>query len=625
MTELQIDKQRIVLPRSLNMKVIEENPFFTKNGTYTLDITLSLEEDENAIAYQHINRMNVVDGIGVDIETGKPLNRTARLVVDNEVVLNGTEILTAWTNTSVTIQLVSGNSELNFIIGGDRKLRDLDLGKAERYSGAPGDWASVYLKIWDDIQLSYPDRDWQLLPYYTNEKDIQDGGNPYSLYVGNTYTLYNPPSGHPLHDRYISQYNPRFSRQVPQPYLCFIIKKVLEVLGYNLIYNSIAEHAVFKNLYIVHGFQIMEFSKMLPNWTVNEFLSKIELWLDCTFIINKFSKNVSLYFNSESYKDIYGKQTLDVEDDYSSEIDNENKTNVYNSNIGYSLDSDTYYKYMDLGFDIRKDSLSENSSLTISEFVDYMNLNPTSVRKNTIYKIENNYFIIYSTDYGLTLKRVESFKPLFRDDNLSELDVEFDIIPASMAYGYTKILSSFGNPVPELDYWVQVPIAGEYDPLYEYGIEPNPVEDPDIDIQSLIEGSTSTSKGNQSSKMRLAIYNGVHKVDPKDTPASLDVYYPVCYVESLAEYVQEIKKAKYFIDRTTNPFRLDWLENNVYTGPKIDTTKTYKLAFIDPGKIDIMSKFIANNKAFRCAKIERTITIDGFAEMVTGDFYPYNN
>lgn len=42
MTELYIDGTSVVLPADFSTSVKRENPFFTKNGEYTYDITLQL-------------------------------------------------------------------------------------------------------------------------------------------------------------------------------------------------------------------------------------------------------------------------------------------------------------------------------------------------------------------------------------------------------------------------------------------------------------------------------------------------------------------------------------------------------------------------------------------------------
>ena len=90
MTNLYIDGIAVVLPSEFSITVKQENAFFTKNGEYTYDIELSLLVPENAKLYGFLNRLNITD---------RPAHkRKAVLVADNRVYLNGTEIITGWTD-----------------------------------------------------------------------------------------------------------------------------------------------------------------------------------------------------------------------------------------------------------------------------------------------------------------------------------------------------------------------------------------------------------------------------------------------------------------------------------------------------------------------------------------------
>ena len=60
MTELYIDGTSVVLPADFSTSVKRENPFFTKNGEYTYDITLQLSNSINADLYEHLNRLNSI-------------------------------------------------------------------------------------------------------------------------------------------------------------------------------------------------------------------------------------------------------------------------------------------------------------------------------------------------------------------------------------------------------------------------------------------------------------------------------------------------------------------------------------------------------------------------------------
>lgn len=619
MTELYIDKQLVVLPETFSITIIEENPFFTKNGKYTYDISLSLLDPINARIYKHLNRINRKGGI--------PKNRSAYLVVDNEVVLNGTEVILEYTESEVKIQLVSGNSELNFLIGGDRKLRDLDLGKAVINKGE-----NVYLTgamILDDLKHPYPERNWLLLPYATSDFHYINGTGivPERPVIGNYYMTINL-TGEIFKDPYSPLYTGFYSGYVPQPYFCFIIQKVVESLGYNLTYNALSEHDVWKYAYIVNGLHTYEFAKMLPDWSVNDFISKIELQFDCTFLVNPDDKSVRLMFNYQNNTETFGITTLEALDEYLVEPDEENRLNVQNSNVGYSLDSDEYYKYMNLDQRIREAVRRNLGYVTfagnLEELFQYVQVGDW--KKNIVEKTNDtiSQFIKYASELNdPTIRKVDSFRPIYNNSDSTELDHEFDIIPAAMICIEQWAERDFGNN----KFWIQIPVAGTADSLFENHNE-DPIDpDENLNVQELIDGESSLSESTAPSKIRLALYDGLKKLNIKQQTGGLrgDCLYPMPFVEYLDETLPDTKNIRYFGPIDQDPFRLENMYKDIYSKTlPINTTDPYKMDFIFTRKYDIKNKYIINNKSFKCFKIERIATNKGFDKKAKGYFYPYS-
>lgn len=623
MTELYIDGKKAVLDKSTNLKLIEENPWYTKGSVYTLDVVLSLEHSANAIIYAHIDRCNKADQI--------EKKRSAILIVDNQVVLNGIEDIRGWGHNSVTIQLKSGNSELNFLIGGDRRLRDLNMGSAAPFAPPiePGEnpWYALGKEVFQSWKLSYPERNWHLLPYYTGEPAFvyEHDSETISYPAGNTlvFQIYNPdglPPEDPRSKVAEAMYDGHSSGQVPQPYFCFIIKETLRALGYTLVYNAIESHEVLKNAYIVHGFQTFEFAKMLPGWTVNEFFSKVELQFDCTFIVDQDDRTVQLLFNYQKYSN-NEVTTLNVIDEYETENDDENVLDVRAANIAYSLDNEDYYKYMDINPLFRRIAYTQGYSGLTTLYL-LMKMDNDDKFKTIYFDTDTgDQFIAYDTGEiidgqpRIIPQRVDSFSPIYNNEESEEIDMQFDIIPASMIIERRRVVFQ-----TEVFTWSQMATAGGFDPLFT---STTFLEDPleNFNLQSLIEGDTSLEEESSYSKMRLAIYPGLSTLDnPKQSR------YPISYVESLAEYFEQTNIERYFGPRGNDPFRLKNINKNIYSKTKnIDTTIIYNLTFLNYERINISSKFIINNKSFVCRKIERTITINGFDEAAEGEFYPIND
>ena len=119
MIKLLIDGSEVHLAADISLEFYDRNPFFTSEGQHTLDIDISLADPVNAVVYNAMHRIDV---------TGRPQNRQALLYCEKGIIIKGTEIILEIDERNAKIQIVSGNSEFNFLVGGDRYLRDLDLG-----------------------------------------------------------------------------------------------------------------------------------------------------------------------------------------------------------------------------------------------------------------------------------------------------------------------------------------------------------------------------------------------------------------------------------------------------------------------------------------------------------------
>lgn len=622
MIRLLIDNSEVVLPDGFSFTLYSENPIFNKSSDYTYDITLSLKNATNARIYKHINRHN--------IENNQIENREAILIVDNKIRFIGTEIILQISDSDVKIQLASGNSELNYLVGGDRKLRELDMGKAEPIIGIPEEGErqsdATSRAVLEQLGKTYPLRDWQLVSFNLgpdeNEDEIYSG--EHHTKFGNYFTYHSEIEPFPV-GGLKPFYIPIYTGQIPQPYLCAIIRKTMEALGYRLTYNVLEEDEVLRNIYIVHGIRTMEFAKMLPDWTVSDFLSKIEFQFDCIFLVNPKDKTVRLVF-TQRYDETLPTTTLKGIDGFKEEIDNENKLNPRVANMSYSLDTEDYYKYSSLNTAFVDLVKEKDKYVTVNSFEELWNKvkdSSDSDRFMKIFKFGDSEFIAYdtlATENGTSKVvpiKVNFLRPLINDSKTDTIDYEADIIPAAMTK--KSIIAYTGNLTIEHLITFQVPIAGNYDEF----ISNNDDEDTDdYNLQNLIEGTdTLTQDASGYTKMRIAIYPGITYFGEDRYPGIITAVCPMAYVESLYEEYSVTGKERY-LPGTKNPLRLTSLYKNIYSnGRIIDTTRKCKISFIYTDDFDITSRFIINNKAYICSKIELNITNEGITPLVMGEFY----
>jgi len=618
MNGLFIGGQKVVLPKGFSQTFTEENPFFSKNGQYTFDIQLSLKHPTNAKIYKHYNRINN----SADLVT----KRSAVFVSDNRVWLNGTEVILEINSDSVSIQLVSGNSELNYLIGGDLKIRTLDLGTAVI------DPATIV----SNLDHPYPENDWLLLPFTNNGNDYL--GNDYFHPVGvvndgklQLYPLHYAYDGiHPLGNTGNIYH---YLNYRPQPYLCFIINKILSSLGYALSTNMLANHEVFKYYYLVHGYDTLKFAEMLPDWTAKTFFEEIEKYFDCSVVI-KDDKTVDILFN-HSYLSRGEPTKLSVIDEFSCEIDSENKLSHFDINMGYALDSDDYYQWNRLEQTVYAKAIH----VDLEELLPVLDLLEKVADTNDASRYRKIFHDIHLYDQYIAFKdgasdipkKINCFGNLYYnpDDN-ETINMEFKIIPAAMKTGSRKITCSGGSDLFSVSFYWQCPIAEYADPFF---IDNENSQD-DYTLQSLISGENSVASKTLTTKLRLAIYDGQKPkslfnyrtiendvLSPYPNATGSNLEYPFPFVESKSEYFRDLNSLTNFF--SSNPFRLSWMYNNLYSlTEKINTEKLYKFVCIESGRFDVKSTFLINNREFICAKIERIATDNGLNKLVTGYFYP---
>jgi hypothetical protein len=601
MTELFINRESVVLPDSFSNSTIEENPIFTKRGKYSLDIDLSLAEPRNARTFKHINRFNAT------IESGE---MSAVLISDNQVVLSGSCVILSINQVSVKIQLVSGNSEFNFIASKETSIRDLDIGSVSyiniktthpdkiyfNESDAPGNQEEIY----GYMQIGYPDKNFNLCAFYADDQDVVLNKFEYlPYYPGGFYNYSFPRYGN-------------IGKCRPQPYLAAIIDKLVVALGYTLTENCIADHSIFKYYYIPHGYYTLEYAKMLPNWSISDFLTNVETFFNCTFVANDEDKTIRLIFNEDAIEST--ETEIEVFDDYNNDIEPKNNTSMSKSNLSYNLDSNDYSKFSKLEENVYdfalKGSYGSLGSL-------YAQVDSDSNRFKKIYQgAFGDYIVVATSPTEYELKRVNQYKNFYQNQT-KEINQEFDILPVAMKPVIENVLYDGGeNPNIEYPFYSQLPV------LFKTELTPAEATD-DYNMLEVINGALNKQDKSAESKMYLARYNGLKTLHYVNIVPDFDVHdFPISYVDALAVYFNGKQTPRAF--DSIDSFDLEWLADNLYTDLDIDTTKKFVMKFMRPGKLNILSTFVTRNKKFVCIKLIQDSDIRGIKKEMQGEFYPLN-
>lgn len=576
MTNLYIDGIAVVLPSEFSITVKQENAFFTKNGEYTYDIELSLLVPENAKLYGFLNRLNITD---------RPATkRKAVLVADNRVYLNGTEIITGWTDTKVSIQLVSGNSELNYFVGSDELISTLAM--KETNPVVNGSVSTDYVK------KTYPDVDYNLMMTYDSLHQVDKNIWLYRLYNND---INNPYAGYIVQKENIQPYD-----YIPQPYLCAYMRELLKALGYTLEYNAI-EDTPYKSVYIVHVCETYKWNEMLPGWTAKDFLQNIETMFNGSFLIDHRTKKVSFLLNVSYLPKVRNVHLQNVVDAYTVEVEEEEESDAVNSTIKYKLPSSEYYKMRCLP-DVVKEAAKHK---VIDEGLFAFFGKPENQVTDTIFDYQSvNRKIIYLEGSGImsNLEMVDELASLVRENAESELELEF--VPAELT--------------ERAFYMEGIDPGGFY--FGQYYIPSVSVSDdePDETTYDSIHNMVNnlSEKTESKSNIFLAFFRGLNPVQIGVMPANS---YPLAFIDRF--FPTTSWPATLPSDYPT--FNLVEMEKYFYSNAyKIDRKNAIKITCYDSNVYPASSVFEIFNRRYLAKEIEYTIGPNGRTKAWTGTFYP---
>lgn len=296
---LYIENKPAIIKAGTNVKLIRENSLLSSQSDRTFDVTLPLYAPENQRIFGPLQRL----------ETSKrPLvgrHFSFRLLCPPEEMA-GTAVITSITEEEVKLQLLSGRYALEAAMlddkGQDRYIDELPLGRAwdvlynfnYGHDGAFNSQESIRRYAYD-YQEEWLERAFSPCGRYKEKQDYQnfvafpiyatsEGGGWANEFVVQSIVENKQWPGQQFNLRATVKNNHlRAADDVyiaPQPYLCYVIERVLIALGF---YCSPAHDALrqcwLKDIFIANARATLKLHKMLPHWTVREFFEQCRLFL----------------------------------------------------------------------------------------------------------------------------------------------------------------------------------------------------------------------------------------------------------------------------------------------------------------------------------------------------------
>lgn len=590
MTELIINNTPAILSENFSVTVKRENSIITKNGEYTYDCVLKLDNATNRQLYGFLHRLNKKGEVNT--------KRSATLIADGHVYCRGTEIITGWTEKEVSIQIVSGNSELNYFINSDELVSSF-TGMGEIQGTLTQNFIVANNPVYPDIDFTLP--------------TIRDSS------TGNTYNQWRPG---PILLGGSKAQNGTTLRA--QPYLLALIRRLITAMGYTIGVNQL-ETTWFRYVFIVNTNNTMKYCEMLPGWTAKEFLEEVEKLCNCVFAVDNTNKTVDIKLKSRFYAGARIVPLYKVVDEYQAEvIDPEPECST--SDLVYQFESGKLQRLQDC-----EDMLTEVERIDCEGLLDVIanlsTVQPTD--KKMACDIQTGKYYIRITnpietqdkaDDNLTyIEEVNIFAPLRRNPTNEEAEnvVEMGIVPVPMVCG------AYPNGASYME--VAVINTGEYIKSNggtfggSFGGSSGSSNDDTLDDGLEMEALLMAGKEKkEEAKVQLyaALYNGYHK--------ERNGWICSCYTDM--EHAVRIAGLRYMnpmpwsYDYPTNGWSdlyegsldLKLLDLNIYTGAyTIDTKKNVTFTTFDKIVANPRQVLNIHNKLWVIREIEETFNAHG--------------
>lgn len=588
MTELYISGKQVVLPDDLNITQCFENPYFTGSSTYSLDIELPLSGcAENIEVFGHLNRLDV---------TKKKTVLPAKLIVGARVILVGSAVLLSISDKSVKIQLVSGNAEFNFLTNDDIYIDDLDLGEVPYppYS-LTGDY------------LPYSDK-----PKYYGSVDLCEAVWLPVLYNGEK--LYNDV----VYDFGTNKFHPRpyWNSCCVQPYLLTVIRRVVEYFGYAIDQNFINE-TFLRDLYIASAVQTNKIAGALPHWTISEFFDELEKFCGVITIVDERDKTVN-FLDINTYYDVPIYEYIDeVLAEFETAIEEKgDEKDVTTGNVGYELPSQTDDGYWRLDQDLLQQVQKKEFS-TYDEVKSYWASLKADDKKYWLMVAANRFYINYRENDKDTLREVNLYADLLRNDETTDIDVSLKMVPAKIVSYNIGVY----NSVPDyyFDRKMVTLMLNVPSVCYQSDIQ----KAQKIAIQDAIEGKQEVeTKRKRKDIMELAFNTGnMYSVNVTYKGQTFPYEYPIPFTDYQQTVPNQLSAFVKSSSLSLNEVCPDSIGHRIRAVKKIHSTVPYTIKFVKRWVPNAKRIFFIQNKKYVCKKIEADISGAGLVVVQQGLFY----
>ena len=630
MIELLINNSPVVLPEDFQPEIVFENPYFTKSSTYSLDIELPVRDvPENIAVFGHCYRME---------SDPLPESYTASMRINGVMCFYGSAVPQGTTETGVKLQLLSGNSEMNFF-SDEVYIDELDLGKDERdidwyYSGLGNFCLPLDDEPTDNNKFA------RTSDFYNDVEHVEGLYMPFRIKEREDWEAYAAKYGNYLEPSVAHKLLYYTYRVYWQPYLLHVIKRIIKSQGYEVRYNDL-EDSFLKHVFICNYRETREFAKALPHWTVNKFFDELEKFCALVVVADSRERTVDLYslttFYSNDNKTEYIEDSL-ILSEYAAEYAGPNtEKDITTGNVGFELNYNDGYVQLDEeilnmavhhdygNFEEIKNALSgmkkeEAAGILFhdsSENRDYIRLEKG---KDMGKPASFGMFVKEEDAMNVFLKEVNLYGDLIRDASNTDKTI-LNIVPATMTDSNLGFWWDTGGSLMHND----TSYLGGFNlflPTVER-LEAGTGTDGIKNIQAVIDGDETPERGNEDgNSMEVALYDG--RLYDCTTPRGTAFKYPFMFTDYKQTTVNH-KEALPRMSLSLNDVCPDSLGHLYRTGARIDTSHPYTIYFVARKVYDPKQVFMIRNQKYACESIKITYNNTSEVFLAEGKFYRMEN
>ena len=627
---------------SNKIKVTYENPYVKDSGSYTYEISFPLAVDRNKQCFGHVERL--------DVSKQMPSYDDCKLYVENRLIISGKGTVKSITNDILKMQIVSGASRIKYNAKMEKEYIDeidydatvIDQGVDKLYNGPfinldpDTNLGMRYNAIFIDLtEAKHVGSDkFVLMPIYDETN---------SIIANNIVTMnYDFPDG--VHSDGTPKYKKVCLSQMfnlaPQPYLIYILNKVLEYEGFTVVRNDF-DVEPWNRLVIANTRKSGRLRDCLPHWSVYNLIEEFRKLFNASFVFDELTKTVSVIAQNELLSnDVI---EYECEDEFTTDYDEEGLKNLVTSNLEYELADSANRSW--------RESISQSVRKSFP-IVDYANFAELLTAADSMSKKERQTRIFHdlktqkyyvwgdfeisedSEETQESIKQVGYFSPIVRDMD-SEESIKLKISPVAMYYKAKKYEEGEDNA------W-----KGSQDLLRDYMIFiPSASNDKEMGLEDMTE--------DESGEYYVSVVDAMQGTDVDSKPTDDDTVMQVMFV---GKNIRDLKNGVTYKDSSSTEYKkalwpisfTDGTMWEFWTGdgwraPKenaslslanlphrqesmsslINKHNQFTIKFITDDIPDPTRIFIFRGKKYICEKIEMSVGQYGVDREKTGYFYEF--